>query len=119
MYYLQLSDDITLINIGGVKLLILETTFLNQKLMNAFHFSYIRGKVRATHRNLSYITNLTQALVSVGYQHNGSQFSNNYSLQGALTSGTYTYIQIFDKKLFEQFFNKRINVRRCKSYRVC
>jgi hypothetical protein len=42
MYYLQLSDDITLINIGGVKLLILETTFLNQKLMNAFHFSYIR-----------------------------------------------------------------------------
>ena len=97
MYYLQLSDDITLINIGGVKLLILETTFLNQKLMNAFHFSYIRGKVRATHRNLSYITNLTQALVSVGYQHNGSQFSNNYSLQGALTSGSYTYIQIFDK----------------------
>jgi len=97
MYYLQLSDDITLINIGGVKLLILETTFLNQKLMNAFHFSYIRGKVRATHRNLSYITNLTQALVSVGYQHNGSNFTNNYSLQGALTSGSYTYIQIFDK----------------------
>jgi len=97
MYYLQLSDDITLINIGGVKLLILETTFLNQKLMNAFHFSYMRGKVRATHRNLSYITNLTQALISVGYQHTGSQFSNNYSLQGALTSGSYTYIQIFDK----------------------
>jgi len=97
MYYLQLSDEITLINIGGVKLLILETTFSNQKLMNAFHFSYIRGKVRATHRNLSYITNLTQALVSVGYQHNGSNFTNNYSLQGALTSGTYTYIQIFDK----------------------
>ena len=97
MYYLQLSDDITLINISGVKLLILETTFLNQKLMNAFHFSYMRGKVRATHRNLSYITNLTQALVSVGYQHTGSQFSNNYSLQGALTSGSYTYIQIFDK----------------------
>ena len=98
MYYLQLSDEITLINISGVKLLILETTFLNQKLMNAFHFSYIRGKVRATHRNLSYITNLTQALVSVGYQHNGSNFTNNYSLQGALTSGSYTYIQIFDKK---------------------
>ena len=97
MYYLQLSDDITLINISGVKLLILETTFLNQKLMNAFHFSYIRGKVRATHRNLSYITHLTQALVSVGYQHNGSNFTNNYSLQGALTSGSYTYIQIFDK----------------------
>ena len=97
MYYLQLSDDITLINISGVKLLILETTFLNQKLMNAFHFSYIRGKVRATHRNLSTIKNLTQALISVGYQHNGSNFTNNYSLQGALTSGSYTYIQIFDK----------------------
>ena len=96
MYYLQLSDDITLINISGVKLLILETIFLNQKLMNAFQFSYVRGKVRATHRNLSYITNLTQALVSVGYQLIGVPFSNNFSLQGALSSGSYTYIQIFD-----------------------
>ena len=69
---------------------------MNQKLLNAFHFSYIRGKVRATHRNLSYITNLTQALVSVGYQLIGVPFSNNYSLQGALSNGSYTYIQIFD-----------------------
>ena len=35
LYYLQLSDDIVLINLSGVKLLILETTFLNQKLTNA------------------------------------------------------------------------------------
>jgi len=64
--------------------------------MNAFQFSYVRGKVRATHRNLSYITNLTQALVSVGYQLIGVPFSNNFSLQGALSNGNYTYIQIFD-----------------------
>ncbi len=69
-------------------------------------------------RNLSFITNLTQALVSVGYQNKGSNFANNYSIQGALTSGSYTYIQIFDK-LFEQFYNKRINVRRCKPYSLC
>ena len=64
--------------------------------MNAFHFSYIRGKVKATHRNLSYITNLTQALISVGYQHNGSPFSNNYSLQAALTTAQMPHIQILD-----------------------
>jgi hypothetical protein len=37
-------------------------------------------------------------LVSVGYQLNGSPFNNNYSLQGALSNGSYTYIQVFDKK---------------------
>ena len=30
LYYLQLSDNIMLINIGGAKMLIVETTFMNQ-----------------------------------------------------------------------------------------
>ena len=96
LYHLQLSDTITLINVSGVKLLIVETTFMNQKLMNSYHFSYIRGKVRASHRNLSNIKGLTQALESVGYQLIGSVFKNNYSLQGALTYQTQPNIQIFD-----------------------
>ena len=85
LYYFQLSDDIILINLSGVKLLILETTFLNQKLMNAYCFSYNRGKIRATHRNLSTIKSLTDSLSSVGFQLVGNAFTNNYSTQGALS----------------------------------
>ena len=96
MYYLQASEDIMIINVSGVKLLILETTVMNQKLMNNYTFAYLRGKVRAIHRNLSTIRNLTDALISVGYQLNGSPFSNNYSLQGALTTAQMPHIQIFD-----------------------
>ena len=96
MYYLQASDDITIINVSGVKLLILQTTFMNQKLMNNYTFAYLRGKVRAIHRNLSTIKTLTDALISVGYKLNGSTFSNNYSLQGALTTAQMPHIQIFD-----------------------
>jgi len=69
---------------------------MNQKLLNSYHFSYIRGKVRASHRNLSTIKTLSQALESVGYQLIGSAFTNNYSLQGALTPTTQPNIQIFD-----------------------
>ena len=96
LYYLQLSDDIVLINLSGVKLLILETTFLNQKLMNAYCFSYNRGKVRATHRNLSTIKSLTDALKSVGFQLVGSAFTNNYSLQASLSGTQRPNIQVFD-----------------------
>jgi hypothetical protein len=96
MYYLQASEDIMIINVSGVKLLILETTVMNQKLMGNYTFAYIRGKVRAIHRNLSTIKTLTDALVSVGYQLKGSSFSNNYTLQGALTTANMPYIQIFD-----------------------
>ena len=86
MYYLQASDDITIINVSGVKLLILQTTFMNQQLVNNYTFAYLRGKVRAIHRNLSTIKTLTDALVSVGYKLTGITFSNNYSLQGALST---------------------------------
>jgi hypothetical protein len=52
--------------------------------------------VRAIHRNLSTIKTLTDALISVGYKLNGSPFSNNYSLQAALTTAQMPHIQIFD-----------------------
>ena len=96
MYYLQASEDIMIINVSGVKLIILETTVMNQKLMNNYTFAYIRGKLRAIHRNLSTIKTLTDALISVGYKVNGDPFSNNYSLQGALTTAQMPHIQIFD-----------------------
>jgi len=96
-YYLMASDDVMLINVDGVKLLILETTFMNQKLMNSFSFHYIRGKVRCIHRNLATIMNLTDALISVGYKKSVSvAFANNYDLQDSIPDVNRPRIQIFD-----------------------
>ena len=96
-YYLMASDDVMLVNVDGVKLLILETTFMNQKLMNSFSFHYIRGKVRCIHRNLATIMDLTDALISVGYKKSTSvAFANNFDLQETLIDGNRPRIQIFD-----------------------
>jgi len=96
-YYLMASDDVMIINVDGAKLLILETTFLNEKLMNSFSFHYIRGKVRCIHRNLASIMNLTDALISVGYKKSTSTaFANNFDLQETLVDGNRPRIQIFD-----------------------
>ena len=96
-YYLMASDDVMLINVDGVKLLLIETTFANQKLMNSFSFHYIRGKVRCIHRNLATIMSLTDALISVGYQKSlSAAFANNYDLQDHLLDVNRPRIQIFD-----------------------
>ena len=96
-YYLMASDDVMLINVDGVKLLILETSFMNQKLMNSFSFHYIRGKIRCIHRNLATIMSLTDALISVGYKKSVSvAFANNYDLQDSIPDVNRPRIQIFD-----------------------
>jgi hypothetical protein len=83
-YYLMANDDIMIVNVSGVKLLILETTFMNQKLMNSFNICYLRGYLAFVHRNLSTIGSLTPALVSVGYKKSTNiQFNNNFDLDGA------------------------------------
>ena len=98
-YYLQASDDVMIINVDGVKLLILETSFMNQKLMNSFTFTYSRGKVRCIHRTLATVMSLPDALVSVGYQNNSaSAFLNNYDLQDGLVDASRPRIQVFDHK---------------------
>ena len=96
-YYLMASDDIMIINVSNVKLLVLETTFLNQKLMNSFTMCYIQGEVMGVHRNLSTMLNLTDALVSVGYKRSSpSNFANNWDLQEALPNPEKPHIQIVD-----------------------
>lgn len=97
-YYLQVSEDITVINVSGVKLLILENTMINMKLMNSYCFQYIRGKVRCVHRQLSNIVDLSDALESVGYKlPTSNKFTNNRSLQEAITdNNNRAHIQIVD-----------------------
>lgn len=96
-YYLMANDDIMVINISNVKLLVLETTFLNQKLMNSFTMCYINGEVVGVHRNLSTIQSLTDALVSVGYKRSSAtNFANNWDLQDSLPNPEKPHIQVVD-----------------------
>ena len=96
-YYLQASDDVMIINVSGIKLLILETTFMNQKLLNSFTCIYARGKVRCIHRTLATVMSLTDALCSVGYKRDVNlAFVNNYDLQDGLVDVSRPRIQVFD-----------------------
>ena len=96
-YYLQASDDIMIVNVSSVKLLVLETTMLNQKLLNSYNFIYSRKNVMAVHRNLATINNLTEALISVGYKKSTlTPFQNNYDLETNLPAAERPGIKIVD-----------------------
>lgn len=98
-YFLQASEDLMIVNISGVKLLIVETTFLNQKLLNSYNLSYSRGKVVCTHRNMSSIESLTDALTSVGYKKSsGTAFENNYDLEVSLSQLERPFLKVVDVK---------------------
>ena len=79
MYYLMAGDDITIVNCQA-KLLILENTFTNQKMINSYVFSYHGKKIKGIHRNLSNMVNLTDALISVGFKTNNTIFQDNSDL---------------------------------------
>ena len=76
---MQPNDDITIINCEA-KLIILENTCMNQKLINTYVFVYHGGEILAFNRNLSTMLNLTDALISVGYNLLGNPFANNFDL---------------------------------------
>lgn len=95
-YYLQANDDIIIVNISGTKLLILETTFLNQKLLNSFNISYVRGEVVCVHRNMSNIMSLSDALKSVGLKSNGVTLLNNYDLETNVSQSERSHIKVVD-----------------------
>ena len=95
-YYLQANDDIIIVNVSGTKLLVLETTFLNQKLLNSFNMVYSRGKVVCNHRNMSNIMSLSDALKSVGLKSNGVSLLNNYDLETNVKQTERPHIKVVD-----------------------
>ena len=80
MYFLMAGDDITIVNCQ-TKILILENTFTNQKMINSYVFSYHGKKIKGIHRNLSNMVNLTDALISVGFKTNNIVFQTNGDLE--------------------------------------
>ena len=61
------GDDITIINCQ-TKFVIFENTFINQKCITSYYLTYHGKTVKAIHRNLSDLFNLTDAMISVGFK---------------------------------------------------
>ena len=76
LYSLSPNEDITIINLRS-KLLILENTYINQKMMNSYVFTYHGAGVRAIHRSMSDTVTLTDALSSVGFRCVGLPWSTD------------------------------------------
>ena len=76
------SDDVVCVSIGAVKLLILETTLISQKLITSYLPIILGGEVRWANRTTSLVLSTTDALKSVGFCHRGElPFSNNLDLR--------------------------------------
>ena len=74
LYSLSPNEDITILNLRS-KLLILENTYLNQKMMNSYVFTYHGAKVCGIHRSMSSIVSLEEALQSTGFRVVGAPWS--------------------------------------------
>ena len=74
LYSLSPNEDITIINLRS-KLLILENTYINQKMMNSYVFTYHGNQVQAIHRSMADMVSLSEALASVGFRCIGLPWS--------------------------------------------
>ena len=74
LYSLSPNEDITSVNLRS-KLLILENTYINQKMMNSYVFTYHGNQVQAIHRSMADMVSLSEALASVGFRCIGLQWS--------------------------------------------
>ena len=52
LYSLSPNEDVTIINLRS-KLMILENTYINQKMMNSYVFTYHGNQVQAIHRSMA------------------------------------------------------------------
>ena len=78
------SDDVVCVSIGAVKMLILETTLISQKLITSYLPIYLGGEVRWANRTTSLVLSTTDALKSVGFCHKSElPFNNNLDLRGS------------------------------------
>jgi hypothetical protein len=86
------SEDVTIVSAnGGLKLLLLENTLQNQKLLTSFAACYTGDELLFQHRSMSSVLSLTDALRSVGFCVKGLPYANNLDLRLAGTG-----IQIVD-----------------------
>ena len=86
------SDDVLCVSVGATKLLVLETSLTNQKLITSFLPIYLGDQVRWVHRTMSTVLSTTDALKSVGFcVKSALPYANNLDLRLAGTG-----IQVVD-----------------------
>ena len=83
-WYIQASDEVMVVSVG-TKLLLLETTLTNQKLMQTYAAFYsTAGQTVFQNKSTSQQNSLTGALQKCGYLMQAAQpFQNNYDLAHA------------------------------------
>jgi len=97
LYSLSPNEDITIINVRS-KLLILENTYLNQKMMNSYVFTYHGAEVKGIHRSMADMVTLDQALSSVGFRCIGLPWDtdSNPKMEANRTDKDRPRIQVVD-----------------------
>ena len=97
LYSLSPNEDVTILNLRS-KLLILENTYINQKMMNSYVFTYHGSQVQAIHRSMADMVSLSEALASVGFRCIGLPWSTdiNPKLQENRADKDRPRIQIVD-----------------------
>ena len=70
LYFLSPNGDVPIISLRS-KLLILESTYINQTMINIYVFSYHGNQVQAIHRSMADFVSLSDALASVGFRFIG------------------------------------------------
>ena len=97
LYSLSPNEDVTILNLRS-KLLILENTYINQKMMNSYVFTYHGNQVQAIHRSMADMVSLSEALASVGFRCIGLPWSTeiNPKLQENRADKDRPRIQVID-----------------------
>ena len=67
LYHISPNEYITVINLRS-KLLVLEHTYINQKMMDSYVLTDHGSEVRAIHRSMADMVSLSEALASVGFR---------------------------------------------------
>ena len=82
-WFLQGSEDVVVVS-NGVKLLVLEASLVNQKMLQQFACVHTSGRTLFQHRSCSQVVTLTAALQQSGYCMKAVlPFSGNLDLRSA------------------------------------
>ena len=94
------GNDITFSNCQ-TKLLIFENTFINQKCITSYDFTYHGKTIKGIHRNLSNLFNLTDALISVGFKVSSTiAWNTNGDLETNLADSDRPRVKVVDYYYF-------------------
>ena len=82
LYSIMPTEDLFIVLAGAAKLIICESSFQNQKLLNSAAPAYTQGRLEFIMRSCAQVMSLDDALSSVGHYRTASApYAPNYDLQ--------------------------------------